>query len=291
MATTTDLISSIKLQGSFPSTDSLFSNQNYLSILDREQLATLTPLLLKLNEEYFVTEKDYPVVANQSSYRIPKRAAGAQLRDVQLISTNGNVTGLTRLLEDDRTSSASGPLGYYLKGNSVLLSPTPTTANGDVLRLLYVRRPSKFVLPIACAQIISIDTALNQIVVSSVPSTMTTATLVDFIQADSPYDLLQMDASIVGVSGTTISFSSLPTDLAVNDFISLAGETCVPMLPEELIVVLVQAALCTCLSSKKDKSVELELQKLEQLKTTFIEMLVPRVKSDDKRIVNKNSFF
>lgn len=289
--TTTTMIADIKLIGSFPTTDSLFSNANYLSILTREQLTTVVPLLNKVNEEYFITEKDYAVTANQISYRIPARAVGSQLRDVQLVSSSGDVTGLVRLFEDNRESSNEGQQGYYIKGNSVLLSPTPTTTTGDTLRLIYMRRPSTFVLPSACGEITSINTGTNQVVVSALPSTMTTSTSIDFIQGSSPYDLLSMDAVISSVSGTTVKFSSLPTDLAVGDYICLSGQACVPMIPEELVDVLIQAALCTCLSSKKDKSVELELQKLEQLKNSFIEMLSPRVKSDDKKILNKYSFF
>lgn len=289
--TTTTMISMLKILGSFPTTDSLFSNANYLSILTREQLTTVVPLLNKVNEEYFITEKDYAVTANQISYRIPARAVGSQLRDVQLVSSSGDVTGLVRLFEDNRESSNEGQQGYYIKGNSVLLSPTPTTTTGDTLRLIYMRRPSTFVLPSACGEITSINTGTNQVVVSALPSTMTTSTSIDFIQGSSPYDLLSMDTSISSVSGTTVNFSALPTDLAVGDYICLSGQACVPMIPEELVDVLIQAALCTCLSSKKDKSVELELQKLEQLKNSFIEMLSPRVKSDDKKILNKYSFF
>lgn len=287
MSTTTDLISSIKLLGSFPASQSLFSNSNFLSILNREQLTTIVPLLNKINEEYFITEKDYSITANQANYRIPKRSVVSQLRDIQLISANGSVQSLIRLFEDNRTSTTNGSRGYYIKGNEILLSPTPTQSVGT-LRMIYMRRPSSFVLPTACAQIISINTALKQVVVSSLPTTMTTSTVIDFVQGASPYDLLEMDSVISGVSGTTITFSSLPTDLALNDYICLAGETCLPMIPEELIHVLVQSALCVCLSSRKDKSVELELQKLEQMKMTFTDIMSPRVKSNDKVVVNRN---
>lgn len=287
MSTTTDLISEVKLIGSFPTSNSLFSNDNFLTFLNREQLTTIVPLLNKVNEEYFITEKDYSITANQANYRIPKRAVVSQLRDIQLISANGTVTKLTRLYEDNRSSTNNGERGYYIKGNEILLSPTPIQSV-DTLRMIYMRRPSSFVLPTACAQIISIDTVLNQVVVSSLPSSMSTSTVVDFVQADSPYDLLTMDSSIVSVSGTTLSFASLPSDLAVNDYICIAGQTCVPMIPEELVTLLVQAVLCSCLSAKKDKSVELELQKLEQMKMTFTDVLSPRVKSNDKVIVNRN---
>lgn len=290
MATTTDLINNIKLQGSFPTSNSLFSNANFLSILNMEMSKEVVPLLNKINEEYFLTNKNQSVTSGKNLYRIPTRSVGSALRDVQLLGNDNAITPLNRLYEEDRTTLSSNPIGYFLKGNQVELSPMPTSSS-DTLRLLYFRRPSKFVLPSACAQILSIDTNLNQVVVSALPSTMTTNTQVDFVQANSPYDILDMDSAISSVSGTTLTFSSLPDDLAVGDYICLAGESCVPGIPEELIPILVQAALCTALSSKKDKSVELELQKLNQMKDSILSMLTPRVKSNDKKIVNPNSFF
>ena len=287
--TTTDLISQIKLQGSFPSSDSLFSNANYLSMLNSEISKEIVPLLNKINEEYFLISQDITVTPDKKYYRIPARAVGSALRDVQLVTSSSNVVSLTRLYEENRTSVSGNQQGYFLRSNLVEISPIPTNSS-DILKLLYFRRPSKFVLPSACAQIESIDTVLKQVVVSSLPSVMTTNTLVDFVQANSPYDILEMDYEISGVSGTTISFTELPEDLAQGDYICLAGESCVPMVPEELVPVLVQAALCTALSSKKDKSVELELQKLTQMKESILEMLSPRVKSNDKKVVNQNSF-
>lgn len=284
---TNDLISSIKIRGSFPTASDLFSNSDYLSILNEEMMNQVTPLLTQINQEYFLTYSDVNTVSGTSAYRIPKRAIGSMLRDIQLVDSAGNVQSLPRLFEEDKVSTSQGQLGYYVKGNQIILSPTP--ANVITLRLAYFRRPSKFVLTSACAQIASIDTVLNQVVVSSLPSTMTTATLIDFVQSDSPYDLLEMDSAISSFSGTTISFTSLPTDLVVGDYISLAGETCVPMVPEEIINYLVQSALCVCLSSKKDKSVELELQKMQAMKQSLISMLSPRIKSNDIVIKSKNS--
>lgn len=290
MATTTDLINSLALQGAFPdSVSSLFSNANFLSILNLEMGKEVVPLLNRVNEEYFLQTKTIALVSGTNLYRMPTRAIGSALRDVQLLGNSGSVTGLNRLFEEDRTSLSSNAQGYFLKGNQVEVSPVPTSST-DSLRLLYFRRPSKLVLPIACGQILSINTVLNQVVVTSLPSTMTAGVLTDFVQANSPYDILDMDLAIASVSGTTVTFASLPADLAINDYICLAGESCVPGIPEELISILVQAALCTALSSKKDKSVELELQKLSVMKESAVNMLSPRVKSADKKIVNRNSF-
>lgn len=287
MTTTSDLITNIKLKGSFPTASDLFSNSDFLSILNDEVLNTIVPIVSKVNEEYFLTYKNYSITANQEAYRIPKRAIASTLRDIQLIDSSGNVQSLMRLFEEDRTSTTSGPIGYYIKSNQVLLSPVPTSSTGT-LKLAYIRRPSKLVLPTSCAQITSIDTNNNQVIVASVPSTMTTNISIDFIQQDSPNDILDMDVLITGVSGTTVSFSSLPTDLAIGDYICLAGESCVPGCPEEMVPTLVQAALTVCLSSKKDKAAELEIQKLQQMKDSLIQLMSPRVKSSDV-VVKSNS--
>lgn len=281
---TTDMINSVKLKGSFPTSSDLFSNADYLNILNDELLIQIVPLLNKLNEEYFLSYKDYSVVADQDKYRIPTRSVGSSLRDVQLIDANGSVKSLLRLFEEDKTSLTSGPQGYYIKGNQIILSPKPVVTDGSILRLVYFRRPSKFVLSTACAQVQSIDIATKTVVVNSLPSAITTSTLVDFVQAESPYDILEMDYSISSISGTTLTFATLPDDLAVNDYITLAGQSCVAMIPEDLIPVLIQAALCSCLTSKKDNQAKIELEKLEQMKKVMSQILSPRVKSDDLKI-------
>lgn len=276
--TSSDLIANIKIRGSFPTANDLFSNTDYLSILNDEVLNTITPIISKVNEEYFLTYKSYSITAGQESYRIPKRAVASTLRDIQLIDASGNVKSLPRLFEEDRTSLASGPLGYYVQSNSILLSPVPTTSTGT-LRMAYTRRPSKLVLPSACAQVTAISG--TNVDVASVPSTMTNNTLIDFVQSEGPYDILDMDIAISGISGTTITFSTVPSDLAVGDYICLAGESCVPGVPEEMIPTLVQAALVICLTSKKDKSADFEVQKLEQMKEALVQLMEPRVKSSD----------
>lgn len=283
--TTTELINSIKLKGSFPTANDLFSNADYLSILNDEMLNVIVPIIGRVNEEYFLTYKNHNVLANQEAYRIPKRAIASTLRDIQQISSNGSVSSLGRLFEEERTSLTSGPSGYYIKSNQVLLSPIPKSTSGNILRLAYTRRPSRLVLPSTCSQITSING--NVVEVASVPSTMSNGTLIDFVQADGPNDVLDLDVAITGISGTTFNFDSVPTELSVGDYICLAGESPVPGIPEEMIPTLVQAALCVCLTSKKDKSSELEIQKLQQMKEALIQLMEPRVKSSD--VVVKSS--
>lgn len=269
----TELISALKIKGSFPTSNDLFSTSDFLVLFNMQLKSDLTPMLLKLNEEFFLQYVDF-TISSGSSYRIPKRAIGAKVRDLKVVDSSGNYTDIQRLFEEDRSGNASG---YYVTRNSIELTSDFT---GNTLRMKYFARPSTLVATTECAQVTSIDTGLNQVVVSSAPATMAVSTVVDIVQNNNPYDLLSMDVALSSVSGTTLGFAALPSGLLVGDWICLATESPVPMIPDELHPVLVQSALVSCLSSKKDKALEVESERLEQMKADAITMLDPRVENN-----------
>lgn len=271
--TTLELIAALKIKGSFPTSNDLFSNSDFLVLFNHQMKTEIVPTMLLLSEEFFFVYKDFPVVQN-GSYRIPARAIGAKLRDVQVIDAGGNILAPQKLFEEDRPGN---PTGYYLTRNSVSLSSDYTTGT---LRMKYFARPNELVLPTACSQIASIDTVNKQVTVTSLPSTMTTGVLCDFVQSENPYDLLDYDNAIVGVSGTTVTMTSLPDGLAIGDYLCLAKQSPVPMVPDEMHPVLVQSALVAALASKKDKNAEFESKVLERVKQDAIRMLDPRVENN-----------
>jgi hypothetical protein len=271
--TAEELISALKIKGSFPTTNDLFSNADYLTLLNHQMKVEIIPIMMLLSEEYFLLYKDFTVTQG-ATYRIPSRAIGAKIRDLQYIDGSNNISSLARLFEEDRPYNNSG---YYMLRNSVELSDGFT--NGT-LRMKYFGRTNELVLSTDCGQISSIDTQNNQVVVSSLPSTMTTGTLCDFVQHRNPYDLLSYDQAIVGISGTTITFSALPDDLEVGDYVCLAEESPVPMVPDEMHPILVQSALVSALASKKDSATDREEKNLERIKQDAIRMLDPRVEND-----------
>lgn len=274
MATSDTLISDIKILAGF-SDDNYWTDAEMLTILNREMKVTITPLVLKLQEEFFLQTKDYNIT-DGGSYRLPKRSIGNKLRDVKIIDGD-DYTDLLRLYEEDRSSGRSG---YYINRNSLSLSDDITTGT---LRISYFLAPSSLVLEASVAEVLTIDST-TQVTVSALPSTITTSTSVDFIQGVGPYDQLALEQTISNISGTTLTFASLPDDLAVGDYICLSGQSPVAVIPEELHPVLVQAALVTCLSSKKDSASKQEAEKLEAMKKTLLEMLDPRVESNDNKI-------
>lgn len=274
MATSDTIISDIKLLGGF-SDDNYWTDSELLTILNREMKLTIVPLLMKLKEEFFIQPKDY-TITDGGSYRLPKRNIGNKLRDVQIYN-DGSYTPLNRLFEEDRNK---GLTGYYISRNSISLSDDITSGT---LRVKYFLAPSELILESSAAQILTIDSA-TEVTVSALPSTIQTSTPVDFIQSERPNDQLAIDQTITNINSTTLTFSSLPDDLTVGDYICLAGESPVPVIPEDLVPVLVQAALASALSSKKDSSAKYEKEVLEEMKKTMIDMLDPRVESNDVKI-------
>lgn len=270
---TTELIASLKIKGSFPTANDLFSNSDFLVLFNHQMKTEIIPTMLVLSEDYFLLTKDYTVTQN-GSYRLPSRAIGAKLRDLQVQDTGGNLISIKRLFEEDRPANLTG---YYIVRNSVELSNQFVSGT---LKMKYYARPNKLVMPTECAQIVSIDTLNTQITVSALPATMTNGVLCDFVQNKNPYDLLDYDNAIVGVSGTTITMTKLPDGLAVGDWLCLAEESPVPMVPDEMHPVLVQSALVAALSSKKDKAMDFEAKVLERVKQDAIRMLDPRVEND-----------
>lgn len=274
---TTELIGALKLHGSFPTSDDLFSELDILSLFNHQMSVEITPLMLRLNEEYFLAEKDFSIVQG-SKYRIPSRAIGSQLRDLVILDSAGNPTRINRLFEEDRPKGLSG---YYVTRNSIELT---NDFNYGSLRMKFFVRPAKLVLTTSCAQVTGFDVNALTVDVSGVPSTFANLIAIDFVQNNNPYDLLDMDAVVANISGTTLTFSSLPDGLAVGDWICLASQSPVPQVPEELHAVLVQSGLVKALSSKQDKKYQDELAALDRVMETAINMLDPRVKNSSSKM-------
>lgn len=274
MATVDSIITEVKLAGGFP-TDNYFTDPEILSIMNGEFSSQVIPLVMKLNEDFFLQNKDY-TIASTNSYRIPPRNIGNKLRDIKLV-VNNTYFDLNRLFEEDRSSNLSG---YYIVRNSIELSSDITSGT---LRMTYYLTPSELVLTTSCAKVLSIDSA-TQITVESLPSTIITGSLVDLVQANGPNDLLALNSSVVSASGTTLTFASLPTDLTIGDYVCVAGQSPIPLVPEIMEPMLVQATLVSCLGSKKDKAVDYESKGLDSMKKSLLEMLAPRVDSNDIKI-------
>lgn len=111
-----------------------------LDLYINQSLTYLTDVVVRSNEDYMVSVRDYALVASSSSYAQPTDF----YKPLRLDLDDGNGMRMIRPFQrDDKPaldrSSAYSPwfdTCYRMQGSSIVLSPPPTT--GGTLRLTYV---------------------------------------------------------------------------------------------------------------------------------------------------------
>lgn len=238
--TTANFLSSVERQSFSPANQATFSTSDILAIGDEVLKRHILPAILDVREEYFVTYKDYTIVANTAAYSIHPRSIGMAVREAQLIDGNGNVRNLSRSSLDRLhlySSSASTPDSFYLRGDKLVLLPTPSSASVS-LRQYFALRPGNLIETTDAAVISTIDTATNIITVASIPSTWVTGNVLDLISREGSQQYLSIDLTSSLISGSSITLPSLPSDLAVGDYVCLAGYSPLIQLPPDFQPVL-----------------------------------------------------
>jgi hypothetical protein len=131
-------------------------------------------------------------------------------------------------VENYTASTVGYPDSFYLMGNSLVLLPTPNV--GGNLQIAYPFRPNQLVDQSTCQQVSAV--ASPTITVPNLPTNFVTGALYDIIDHRSGNNILYYD--MVGtVSGNSVTFNSAIPNAAVGNWVALAGQSPVPMLPEE----------------------------------------------------------
>lgn len=286
---TDEFLTLVKATANIPTSQSTFTDEEILAFASDEMRNKITPLILSTREEYLVYEKDISLVASQKAYSIPNRAIGMKLREVQFLDSNSNIYNLSRIdIENisslDNTGTGT-PKGFYLRGNKVILYPTPSSSEGS-LRLTYFRRPSKLIGTSLASQISAINTGTNVVTVSSLSDTnITTNAKIDFISQTPFYDSLGDDYTISTISSLDITFSSLPDDLAVGDYVCFADNSAFIQIPEELTGLLVARTVLRIFESQGDaESAKNISYRIKDLQEDILDVLTPRVEGEPKKV-------
>ena len=268
---TSRLLTQIIIRGSLP--DGRFTDNELLDLAYDSLLAELAPMVMEARQEYYIVSQDV-AVGTASSFPVPYRAQNGVLREVKLVRGT-QVIDLDRIKLDDVTSSAVGtPDSFYIQGNNVCLYPAPQSDNGDILRLFYWVRPSRFVTVAETAKIMAI---IGNTLTIFAPSSWTTANTFDLVRGRAHFDLLAVDQTASAVTSTSITFASLPSSLVVGDVVCLAEETSYPNLPPEGHIALVQCAVTSALEAMADPAAGNSAQKAQLYKQTFADTIKIRV--------------
>lgn len=307
--TTSELLADIKRKAFVPISQITFTDQDLLSMADEEIQTGIVPLLMTTREEYLVSFLEYYVDGTTRSFEIPTRAIGAKLREVTvLISQENNQEDAPterRLPEIDAADAVYNNnfnnflslASFYLRDNSVVLSPTANSFTGQTLRLYYFKRPSKLILTSSCSQITSIsgNTAIVNLVPINFGSGGTLSLTVDVTKAAPPFQLDTMDVDIT--IDTTSNIATFPADLStydisVGDYICLTNETPVPTLPVEMQTLLAQRVAVKLLASLGDeKNFQIASDRLKEMQHNILGLLSNRVEGSNRKVVNQFTTF
>lgn len=292
------LVTKTRRAGKIPAHDPTGVDAALLEKLNDEQRLYLTHLLQSTREQYRQAYYDITTSSGTKRYAIPSRAVAAGIVQVAKINSDGSRAPYTRFADyrvNDTDDIVAGD--YYLEGNELVLYVDPGVAT---IRVSYERRLSELVLEASARAITAINTGTKTVTIAAAPSTFTSRTTMDLVKATPHFDTYGIDLACTSISGgaTTVVFSAtLPTSLAVGDYVCVPGETPVCNAPWELHDVLVNKAAHSWLLERGDAraaslAVKLWGPKLdgsEGLEHDALSLLTPRVETDSKPLINKNA--
>lgn len=289
-----ELIDSVREEGLLPDADEESTTPKIRRILNREQRLYLMTLLLKAREEYQCDSITVAVVSGTARYALPSRAVAASIRRVERVAASP--IPLYPVSQDRLQSlggSAFGTGDYYLDGNYLVLIETPSST--DTLRVVFARRFNKVVAGEEACVVTDFDADAKTVTlalasdddVTAPPDAFTATGSYDFIRGTPHFDLLAEDSAATALASNVLTFSSLPGELAVGDFVALAGQSPVANMPLEVQDVLVLKAVHSYLSGGKDgNAANLVKERLAQAEADLLSLISPRVADSPKFFIN-----
>lgn len=287
--TTADFLSSVERKSFAPANQTTFSTSDILAIGDEVLQESIIPALIKVRQEFFVTYLDASITSGVAAYPVPPRAVGSMPRKIGVLDSNSNFSELARISVDKLylySSTSSTPNMFYFLDESIVLHPTPASTT-NTLRVYYALRPGSLVEVADSAVISGINTLTNVITVTTIPSTWVTGSVFDLISAigNQKYYNQATDLTSTLVSGTSITLPSLPSGLAVGDYISLAGTSPLIQLPAEFRPAFAMLTAAAILDAQNQPNAEKLFQKGMLSLKTAQDMVASRDPGDPEVIM------
>ena len=88
MYTLDDLIANIKIRGTIPTSQQMFTDSRFAAIATDEMQTTVVPQIMSCREDFFLVYEDEAITPGTNAYSIPERAIGLKLKDLMIV-TNG----------------------------------------------------------------------------------------------------------------------------------------------------------------------------------------------------------
>ena len=293
MYLTEDLVEQIKENTSTEFAQSRFSQSTIIDLCNQESIKRIRPIISNLQKEFFVISTKTTLAAGDKHVRLPKRASGRGLREIYItIGTDRyNLVQITREQATMEEVTEQGmPRSFYFEADSIVF--TQPVDQEMTLNLILEISPGKLVESTEVTTISSVDFDTGVVTVAGTPTGYGTAVEYDFIQQLGYGNaVLSVGTTPVSVLGTTYTFTpaELPQTLKAGDYITLAGNTPVPNMPDEAVVALIHAVSCRVSRLRSDmNSVKAETQELENAILYLQQALSDRIEGQ-RPVVHANA--
>lgn len=293
--TTVGLLAGIRRRAMLPTaTATGTADADLLALANEELWLRVNAAILSVREDYLVTYSDTTV--SGVTYRVPSRSTGQVIREAKLVDSSGNELHLTRLRPEQVTQyagSGAAPFGYYLRGTGYFILVPSAVTSLTSLRLFYPLRPSELTATATDYGTIATISAVSGVVTFTGSLNATGLPSIDFVSSKPGFDVMAADLtpSAGGVGTVTVATASLPTGLAVGDYVTLAGKAPVPTIPLEFHQILEQRVaitLCTALGDHETAQRLIgELVNMEQ--DAGMTVLTPRTEGSPRKILSRAS--
>lgn len=293
--TNTDLLEQIKQRSLLPTNQNTWTNTRILDLATEVARMHLVPLVAQVREGFFHYTSDDTLVSGQAVYPINARSVGQVLVDLEHIEGD-RIVSMGRISPDEKdryTRSGTGRPVFYLKWNDIVL---PDTGMSGTLRQTFLMQHPKLVATSAAGKITAIDTATSTVTLDVTPATFTVNAEIDFIRGDGGHEYRGIDFAISAASSPDISFSSLPSGLAVGDYAALKGESPIAMFPDEFQTILAQRSVVQINETggyMEQRGAAMETYR--EMVGHLLTVIQPRVKDEVKVVVsntqNRGSYY
>lgn len=249
--TSADVLESIKRRGMLPDSDQTLSDSDLLKLYNEEVQSFVVPFLRSLGEEFFITPEAIPVLAGVKEYRLPRRSV--DIRDITFVAGTSEYS-LIRFEPDEAVrryspGSTGAPEGFYLQGNYVVLTPTPS--EDGTLNVPYLLTPSDLVSSFSPA-----STAISALTGSTITVASVTGYAVgQYVDVLDPTDLdpIAANLKITGIAGATLTvLPAIPSRVAVGQLLVPENQTTVPHIPRHIRALAEQRVVVKALEAVGD---------------------------------------
>lgn len=308
--TTNSLIESVKLREMLPETAATFAASDFLMFANEELDIGIMPHIMSFHQDYLLQTVTVPLETNIIRYKIPSRALGNKIRDIQYLDPSNFLYEMTRIFIEDLPyyqQGAVGPLtgpirAFYTEGDEVVITPINNVTNiTGSLRISYYMRGSELVDESRAARVKGIDLTTGIITLDQWPDAFNPVSgnpppIFDITPNKSPFKVLGFDIAPTALGDSanpqiTLNLTDIPHTMAVNDVFTLAEETIIPQIPIELHSILSQRVALRCLQAIGDATgVQLALTKLAEMEQRTGNLLGDRAEGSPLKIAPKHTF-